>query len=121
MASFAGGFEMTAPASLPLPTELPGPGPFLLALGEGDPVVGTPEQIVRNILYGHIWGIEAIYELSPRDGTMADVTLTIARAVHALIESQGYSVNRDLARWLDNWLELSVNNEPAWRELIGAE
>jgi hypothetical protein len=112
---------MTAPASLPLPTELPGPGPFLLVLGSGDPVVGSFDEIVRDIRDGYIENVSVIYELSPRDGTMADVTLTIARAVHALIESQGYPVNRDLANWLDSHLELSVKAEKSWRELTAAE
>jgi hypothetical protein len=114
---------MTAPASLPLPTELPGPGPFLLLFSYGEPVTGSFDKIVRDIRYGNIDAdsMDIIWELSPRDGTMADVTLTIARAVHVLIESQGYPVSKELAQWIDNHLLISVENERAWRELIGAE
>jgi hypothetical protein len=116
---------MTRIATLPLPTELPGPGPFLLVTYSNDyehATRGSFDKIVRDIRYGHIDpdSIETIYELSPRDGTMSEITITIARAVHLKAANLGYPVTRSLARWLDSYLQISVNNEPAWRELVGA-
>lgn len=107
--------------SSPLPSELPGPAPFYLVLTVGDPVTGSFNEIVRGIRDGQIEDIEWILEIIPREGVCHDVTQTIAQAVHALIESQGYPVSMALAGWLDNWLGLSVDREAAFRELAAAE